>query len=456
MFDLIKDKDKKVHFVGIGGISMSALAEILLENGFSVSGSDMKNSPIVDKLINSGAEFYLGHNESNIKEADLVVYTAAISSDNPELIRAKELNIPIMDRAEFLGQLMKGHKYNVAVSGTHGKTTTTSMVSHIIMEAKLDPTILVGGELDLINGNVRTGNSEYFITEACEYKGSFLKFFPYIGIILNIDADHLDYYKDINHIKSTFQQFANIIPKDGYIIGFADDFRVADILNKSECNKMSYGFEKGNLKAENISFNNKGCATFDVIKDGKNILKITLNVPGKHNILNALASIATALILNIPKDSIIKGLANYKGTHKRFELKGVKNGVTVIDDYAHHPTEIRATLNTAKNYPHNKIICVFQPHTYSRTITLFDDFVNSFYDADEVVLADIYAAREKDTGIVSSEMLAEKIKEKGVLCRNFHHFNDIVAYLENILQEGDLLLTVGAGDVVKVGEMFLK
>lgn len=455
-FDLVKDKNKKVHFIGIGGISMSALAEILLENGFSVSGSDMKNSTIVDKLVSAGAEFHLGHNEDNIKDADLIVYTAAISSDNPELVKAKELNIQLMDRAEFLGQLMKGHKYNVAVSGTHGKTTTTSMISHIVMDANFDPTILVGGELDLINGNVHTGKSEYFITEACEYKGSFLKFYPYIGIVLNIDADHLDYYKDIDHIKSTFQQFVDIIPDDGYIVGYADDFRVSDILSTSKCNKLSYGLEKGDLIAENISFDNKGCASFDVLKHGTNIFKITLSVPGKHNILNALASIATALILDVPHNSIINGLANYKGTHKRFELKGVKNGVTVIDDYAHHPTEIRATLNTAKNYPHNKIVCVFQPHTYSRTITLFEDFVNSFYDADEVILADIYAAREKDTGVVSSELLAQKIKEKGLTCTNIHEFSNIVEYLEKILKEGDLLLTVGAGDVVKVGEMYLR
>lgn len=455
-FDLIKDKNKNVHFVGIGGISMSGLAEILVKNGFSVSGSDMKTSPIVEKLISEGVEFHLGHNEDNVRNADLIVYTAAISPDNPELLKGNELNIPLMDRAEFLGQLMKGHKYNVAVSGTHGKTTTTSMISHIIIEADLDPTILVGGELDLINGNVRTGNSEYFVTEACEYKGSFLKFYPYIGIILNIDADHLDYYKDIDHIKATFQQFAEKIPSEGYIVGCADDRRVKDLLDQSKCNTLSYGFESGNLTAENISFNEKGCATFDVVKDGNVIFNISLNIPGKHNILNALASIATAIILNIPADAIINGLANYKGTHKRFELKGTKDGVTVIDDYAHHPTEIKATLSTAKNYPHNRIICVFQPHTYTRTITLFEDFSNSFYDADELILADIYAAREKDTGIVSSQMLGDRIRQKGVKCSNYHSFEEIAEYLSSTLEEGDLLLTVGAGDIVKVGEMYLK
>jgi UDP-N-acetylmuramate--alanine ligase len=455
IFDLIKDKNKRVHFIGIGGISMSALAEILLENNFYVSGSDANSSLITQKLTEKGAKIYLGHNSKNIENVDLIVYTAAIAADNPELLRAAELNIPLMDRAEFIGYLMKGHKYNVAVAGTHGKTTCTSMLSHIVMEAELDPTILVGGELDLINGNVRTGKSDYFITEACEYKASFLKFSPYIGIILNIDADHLDYYRDLNHIKETFKMFSDIIPKDGYIVGYADDSAVEDIMKEANCNTLSYGFIKGNLIAQNIVFNENGCACFDVVKDDSKLFTITLSVPGKHNVLNALASIATSIILNVPYNAIINGLANFTGTHKRFEVKGKKNGVTVIDDYAHHPTEIRATLSTAKNYPHNRIYCVFQPHTYSRTITLFEDFSKAFFDADELILADIYAAREKDTGIVNSNMLGDCIREKGVNCKNFHSFEEIVEYLQNVLESGDLLLTVGAGDVVKVGEIFL-
>jgi UDP-N-acetylmuramate--alanine ligase len=454
-FDIIRDKNKKIHFIGIGGISMSGLADILVKNGFSVSGSDMKSSPIIEKLTAEGVEFHLGHSESNVKNADLIVYTAAISPDNPELQMGRELNIPLMDRAEFLGHLMRGHKYNIAVSGTHGKTTTTSMISHIIMEAALDPTILVGGELDLINGNVRTGNSEYFITEACEYKASFLKFYPYIGIILNVDADHLDYFKDIDHIKDTFQQFVDIIPEEGYAVGYADDSRVKEILMNATCNSCSYGLQEGDIRAEGIDFNDKGCASFDVVREGIKLFRISLSVPGKHNILNALASIATALILNIPEEAIVRGLAGFKGTHKRFEVKGSKNGITVVDDYAHHPTEIKATLSTAKSYPHQRIVCVFQPHTYTRTLSLFDDFVNSFFDADELILADIYAAREKDTGVISSQMLGDKIREKGFNCKNFHSFEEICEYLKNSLRSGDLLLTVGAGDIVKVGEMYL-
>lgn len=456
-FDLNKDYNKKVHFIGIGGISMSALAEILLKNGYKVSGSDMKSSNITDRLKEKGAEIFIGHAEENVLSADIVVYTAAISPDNPEFIKAKELNLTMMDRGEFLGLIMKGHKYNVTVSGTHGKTTTTSMVSHILLDAALDPTILVGGELDLIGGNVRTGDSHYFVAEACEYKASFLKFYPYIGIILNIDADHLDYYKDLNHIKETFEKFVALIPEDGYLIGNAEDENVADIMNKtSSCNVISYGFNKGHLQAHNIEFDGRACATFDVIYKDTFLFRATLSVPGKHNVLNALSCIAAALALKVDHEHILKGLNSFKGTHKRFELKGVSNGVTVIDDYAHHPTEIKATLSTAKSIPHKRIFCVFQPHTYTRTISLLDDFSESFYDADEIILADIYAAREKDTGIVSSNTLGDKIRSKGLKCINLHSFEDIKDYLKNNTEEGDLVLTVGAGDIVKAGESFLR
>lgn len=457
-FSLEKDRNKKVHFIGIGGISMSGLADILLEHGFKVSGSDMKGSPITDKLAEKGAKIFVGQNEKNIGEADadIIVYTAAISQDNPELIAAKASKAIILDRAEFLGALMKDHKYNVAIAGTHGKTTATSMISHIALSAEVDPTILVGGELDEIGGNVRCGKSEYFIAEACEYKASFLKFYPYIGIILNVDADHLDFYKDISHIEDTFLQFAKLIPKDGYLIVNAEDERVMNIASKVECNVFTFGFNKGTLQARNISYDKNGCASFDIYKNDTFLYRASLNVPGKHNILNALASTCTALSLNLPDESVIKGLANFKGTHRRFELKGKKNGVTVIDDYAHHPTEIKATLGAAKNYPHRKVVCVFQPHTYSRTITLFDEFVKAFSDADELILADIYAAREKDKHEVSSDMLGDKIRENGQDCKNLHSFEDIVAYLNDSLKDGDLLLTVGAGDVVQVGEMYLE
>lgn len=454
-FNFIKDKDKKVHFIGIGGISMSGLAAVLLNAGYKVSGSDAKGSHITENLKALGAEIYIGHNASNIEDVDLVVYTAAISQDNPELCYAINNNITHMDRAEFLGHIMQGHKYNVAVAGTHGKTTCTSMISHVALEADLDPTILVGGELDAIKGNFRVGDSEYFITEACEYKASFLKFFPYIGIILNIDADHLDYYRDIDHITETFKEFADLIPEDGYLIGCAEDDRVSDILSKAKCNVISYGINKGELTASNITYDEKGSPTFDVCRGGDKLFSLKLSVPGRHNILNALCASAVALIFNTSYEAVIHGLKSFKGAHKRFEFKGVKDGVTVIDDYAHHPTEIKTTFSSAKSYPHNKIYCVFQPHTYTRTKSLFKEFTECFEGADELILMDIYAAREKDTGEITSDMLGDAIRAKGIHCVNVHSHEEALSHVEKKLSKGDLLLTVGAGDVVKVGEMYL-
>lgn len=452
----MKDRDKKIHFIGIGGISMSGIVEILLQRGFKISGSDMNSSPITNRLKTKGAKIYIGHTSDNIRDVDLIVYTAAISNDNPELVFATSNNIETMDRAEFLGEIMKAYKYNVAIAGTHGKTTTTSMVSHIVLKANLDPTILVGGQLDLIAGNVKTGESDYFITEACEYKASFLKFSPYIGTILNIDADHLDYYKDIDEITEAFIKFAKLIPKNGYLVAYGEDLRINQVIKNCNCTVITYGLNSGDLIGKNIIFDKEGCASFDVYKKDSCIMKVRLNVPGNHNILNSLAAVATGIALNIDLDTISQGLESFLGTHRRFELKGVKNQVTVIDDYAHHPTEIKATLSATKNYPHNKLYAIFQPHTYTRTSTLFSDFVQAFDDCYEVILADIYAAREKDTGIVSSLMLGDKIREKGQKCVNFHSFEDIVKYLNHNAKAGDLIMTIGAGDVFKIGEMYLK
>lgn len=454
-FDFIKDKQKKVHFIGIGGISMSGLAAVLLNNGFKVSGSDSKESKITNSLKEKGAEIYIGHKRENLQNVDLVVYTAAIPSDNPEILEAKENNIHLMDRAEFLGLIMKGHKYNVAVAGTHGKTTSTSMITNITLKGNLDPTILVGGELDIIGGNYRIGNSDYFVTEACEYKESFLKFYPYVGIILNIDADHLDYYRDLNHIIETFKKFSTLIPEDGYLIGYNGDKNVRGILEEAKCNTLSYGLEDADVTAKNIEFNNKGCATFTVNKKGEDLFTVSLNMPGTHNILNALSTICVGLIFNIPFEKIAEGLNECKGAHKRFEYKGEINGITIIDDYAHHPVEIQATLNTAKKIPHGKTYCVFQPHTYTRTKTLFDEFTTAFKDSDELILMDIYAAREKDTGLVSSDELGDAIRKTGLKCTNVHSHDEAVAYLKKVAKKDDMILTVGAGDVVIVGEKFL-
>lgn len=454
-FDFLEDKHKKIHFIGIGGISMSGLAEILLERNYKVSGSDMKESNITDKLKKNGANIYIGHNSSNVEGADLVVYTAAISPDNPELIKAKQDNIEMMDRAEFLGHVMKGHMHNVAISGTHGKTTVTSMISYVTIYAKLDPTILVGGELDLINGNVLAGKSEYFITEACEYKASFLKFYPNVGIILNVEEDHLDYYKDIEDIKIAFNHFGKLIPNNGYLIAYCEDTNVMEVIKDLDCNIITYGFNNGDITASDIHYDDKGCASFDVYENSNKLFSLQLKVPGKHNVLNALATVGACRSLNIDNNAIVNGLQDFNGTRRRFELKGVKNGVTVIDDYAHHPTEIKATLSTALNYPHKRVVCIFQPHTYSRTLTLFDEFTKAFDFTDNLILADIFAAREKDTKIISSDMLGDKLRQNGVNCINMHSFSDILSYIKKDLKEGDLLLTVGAGDVYKIGEMYL-
>lgn len=455
-FDLKNDIYKKIHFIGIGGVSMSGLAAILLNAGYKVSGSDSRESENTKKLEKDGAKIYIGHNANNIDNVDLIVYTAAIPKDNPEIIKATQDNIQLMDRAEFLGQIMKGHKFNVAVAGTHGKTTTTSMLSHVSLSANLDPTILVGGNLDIIDGNFRIGNSEYFLTEACEYKQSFLKFFPYVGIILNIDADHLDFYKDLNHIKDTFKKFINIIPENGYIVANADDSNVREVLVDAKCNILTYGITTGDIQAKNISFDKKGCGTFDVFKNRDKLITLSLNVPGMHNVSNALSAICCSIIFNLPFKQVKDGLESFKGAHKRFEYKGVKDGITIIDDYAHHPVEITATLSTAKRMNHNKMYCIFQPHTYTRTKTLFDDFIPCFDDSDEVILMDIYAAREKDTGEISSIQLGDAIRAHGMNCTNVHSHEEALNYIKTYAHSGDLILTVGAGDVVEVGEMFLQ
>ncbi|MEG2337502.1 MAG: UDP-N-acetylmuramate--L-alanine ligase [Clostridium sp.] len=455
MFNLYEDKNKKVHFIGIGGISMSGLAEVLLYNGYTVSGSDRAGSNLTDKLERLGATIYIGHDSSNINDCDLVVYTAAISEDNPELMRAHELKIDLMDRADFLGSIMKDYSRGIAVSGTHGKTTVTSMVSTVLLHAKLDPTIMVGGVLDLINGNVKVGNSEYFVTEACEYKRSFLKFNPNIGIILNIDADHLDYYKDITEIEDTFVDFTKLIPDSGLLIGCADDSRVEAVLSKANCPKILYGIEKGDIIASNIEYNSQGLPSFDVHHTGEYIGKFSLSVPGRHNVLNSLSVIGLSLFLGIDIEVIREGLTLFHGTHRRFQKKGIKNGIEVIDDYAHHPAEIKATIQAVKNYPHKKVYCIFQPHTYTRTITLFDEFASAFDGLDNLILTDIYAAREKDTGIVSSKMLSDAVKKNGVNCTYIKDFDDILSHIKGELKEGDLLVTMGAGDVYIIGEQFL-
>lgn len=457
MYKINFEKPIHIHFIGIGGISMSGLAEILLEEGFTVSGSDSKESPLTKKLESEGAIIHYGQCAENISDGiDCVVYTAAINKANPELMEAVARKIPMLTRAELLGQLMKNYKTPIAVSGTHGKTTTTSMISHILLAADLDPTISVGGILKAIGGNIRVGKSETFITEACEYTNSFLHFYPKISVILNIEEDHLDFFKDLEDIRHSFHQFAALLPSDGTLIINGDIDNYQEIYDGLDCNVITYGSsDMLDYSASNITYDEKGLVAFDLIKNGKVVDHIQLSVTGDHNVSNALASIATAELLQIPMETIKKGILSFSGTDRRFEYKGTFNGVTVVDDYAHHPTEIAATLTAARNYPHGRIICVFQPHTYTRTKAFWNQFSDALTLADVVVLADVYAARETDTLGIHCEDLADDIRRKGTESYYFPSFDAIENFLLETCTDNDLILTMGAGDIYQVGEHLL-
>mgnify|MGYP000032092444 FL=1 len=446
-----------IHFIGIGGVSMSGLAEILLEEGYNVSGSDMNDSFIIEKLRNQGADIYIGHSKDNIKDADLVVYTDAISNDNEELLEAMNRNIKVVDRATFLGALMKNYKNSIAVSGTHGKTTTTSMIATILTNNTLDPTILLGGYLDEIGGNARLGSREIFLTEACEYKGNIVKFFPNTAVILNMEEDHLDYFRDINHIVDTFIQYSKNINENGNLIINVDDVNANKIIENTNANVITIGINnKAYYTAENISFTSNGFPKFMLKINCSSIYPVNLGVMGVHNIYNALASIAVADSLGIPMDVILKSLENFKGTHRRLEVKGFLNGIKIIDDYAHHPTEIKASLKALRNSTKNKIWCIFQPHTYTRTKALLNSFAESFGEADKVIIPDIYAAREKDNGIIHSINLVDALVKNGIDAKYMSSFENIENYILSNAQKGDIVVTMGAGNVNRIGEDLLK
>ena len=437
---------------------MSGLAHIVLDRGLKVSGSDIQNSLIIEGLIKKGAVINIPHDKKNISHVDLVVYTSAVRKDNPEMVEAKMRNIPIMDRATFLGKIMKEHKYAIAVAGCHGKTTSTSMVSLVLKNANYDPTILLGGELDAIGGNVRIGKSPYFVTEACEYMENFLRFYPFIGVILNIGEDHLDYFKDINSIRKAFLKFAQLIPPEGFLILSSEDNYAMEIMEHVNCNIVTFGIDKNSTyMAKNIKYNNLGYPSFEVYKNKKNIGLFNLRIPGRHNILNALSTIAVCDSLSVSTDIINYSLLNFKGTHRRFEFKGSSNDITIIDDYAHHPTEIKVTLEAARKIPHKRIFCIFQPHTYTRTKLLLKEFAQSFTNADKIIITDIYAAREKDSGIVNSEDLTNAINKSNKNENAFYikKFNEIAEYIAKKAGPGDLILTVGAGSITELGPIIL-
>ena len=457
MYQIDFKKPMHIHFIGIGGISMSGLASILLNQHFKVSGSDAHESELTKQLEAEGAILYYGQRASNLDDTpDLVVYTAAIHPDNPEYAAAVAKQIPMLSRAELLGQMMHNFKTPVAISGTHGKTTTTSMTSYIFLEADMDPTISVGGILDAIGGNIRVGGHDTFLTEACEYTNSFLHFFPKISVILNIDADHLDFFKDLDDIRHSFRKFAQLLPDDGTLIVNSEIEHLDQLTKGLTCKIVTYGMDaSSDYYASNITFDEFAHPSFDCYKGDTLLGHFVLHVPGIHNVSNALASIALADQMGVSMEHTRIGLEKFGGTKRRFEKKGEIGGVTIIDDYAHHPTEIEATLHAAHNYQHKKLWCVFQPHTYTRTKALMDDFAKALTLADHVVLADIYAARETDTLGISSSMLAEKVNALGGCADYFDSFDKIETCLLENCKPGDVLITMGAGDVVKIGEKLL-
>ncbi|MFR4867807.1 MAG: UDP-N-acetylmuramate--L-alanine ligase [Roseburia sp.] len=458
MYSLNFEEPIHVHFIGIGGISMSGLAEILLEEGFTISGSDAKQSALTDSLAQKGATIYIGQKASNLSiRPALVVYTAAIREDNEEFKAAVDAGIPMLSRAELLGQIMDNYEKSIAVAGTHGKTTTTSMISQILLVAKADPTISVGGILEAIGGNIRVGASEVFITEACEYTNSFLHFHPKYSIITSVEAEHLDFFKDIDDIRRSFHEFAGNTAHDGVLIINGQIAALDQITNNLSCSVTTYGLcENDDFYVKNITYNDHACGTYTLMHKTEDLGTVSLSVPGRHNVSNSLAAIALCLNLGLPLDVIKKGLLQFGGTKRRFEYKGTKNGITVIDDYAHHPTEVAATLTAARNYPHGRIICVFQPHTYSRTKAFLSDFARVLSMADIVVLADIYAAREKNTiGISSKDLLAE-LQKNGQESYYFPSFDEIEKFLSEKCINNDLLITMGAGDVYIIGEHLLQ
>ncbi len=442
-----------IHFIGIGGISMSGLADIMLKSGFKVSGSDRDSTPITQKLEAAGAVVYKGHNAENVIGADLVVHTSAVHEDNPEMAEALRLGIRRIDRAEFLGAVMKGYKNAIGVAGTHGKTTTTSILAHALIHTGNDPTVSVGGELDIIGGNIKSGNSDFFLTEACEYTNSFLKFFPHVAVITNIEEDHLDFFKDIDDIIESFRSFALLTKDSGYVVAWGADPEIKKALEGTGCRVLYYGLTpEFEFYAENIIYRN-GYPEFDVMRSGEKLCHVNLSVPGEHNILNALASIAVCTIYGIDPNAAAGGIETYKGTHRRFEKLGMLKGADVIADYAHHPTEIRATLKTAVKFNPKKLWCVFQPHTFSRTRTLWKDFLTCFAEADELILADIYAAREKPDGVTTSAKLAEEISANGQNVKFIDSFEGIAEYLQENVVEGDMVFLMGAGNVIDIAKL---
>jgi len=429
MIDL--SKIRHVHFVGVGGIMMSGIAEILKKESYTVSGSDRSASKMTEHLTKQGIKVYVGHHEDNIKGADLVVYSSAVPADNVELSKAKELEIPILNRAEMIGVLMPEYNTSVAIAGAHGKTTTTSMLSTIMDASEHNPTILVGGIVSNLGSNVHIGDSSMLLLEACEYKENFLHFNHNIGVILNIDEDHLDYFEDLEHIIQAFIKFAKKIPENGALIINNDDYNAKKVKSHVDCQVITFGINtEAEFQGRNITFNENGHSKFDIYHNDELFGTFTLKQPGKHNIYNAIAAIVTAYTLEVPVETMTESIKQFTGAVRRFEVLGKYNDATIIDDYAHHPNEIKAALQAAQKYPNNKVTCIFQPHTYTRTNDLLLQFASAFNEADSVIITDIFAAREENIYNIHAKDLVAEIAQENDKVKYIESFDEIVDFIK--------------------------
>jgi len=451
-------KYRHIHFVGIGGIGMSGIAELLINFGYQVSGSDLRQTDITRRLQTLGATVYIGHDEKQVEGADVVVVSSAIHEDNPEIIAARQsARIPVIKRAEMLAELMR-LKYAILIAGAHGKTTTTSMIATVLSRGGIDPTVVIGGKLNAWRTNVKLGQGEFLVAEADESDGTFLLLSPTIAVVTNIDAEHLDFYDDIKDIQNTFLEFINKIPFYGQAIVCLDDENIQEVIPRVKKPLVTYGFtSQADFQAREVKISGL-TSHYKLFEQGKELGEIALNLPGRHNVLNSLAAVAVARELEMNVEDIQAGFEDMTGVERRFQVKGEKNGVLVIDDYGHHPTEIKEVLSTmAECYEGRRRVVIFQPHRYTRTQALFKEFTKAFYQTDVLVITEIYAASEKPIEGVTAEKLAESIREHGhgnvVFLRSF---SEILEYLAENTRERDVVLTLGAGDILKVGEEFLK
>ena len=439
---------RRAHLVGIGGVSMAPLAEVLHGMGMVITGSDMRESATVEHLRGLGIEIAIGQSAEHLGDAELVIRTAAAHDDNPEISGARARGIPVFERAQAWGAIMRRYKNALCVSGTHGKTTTTSMCTHIIMAAGLDPTVMIGGTLPLLGAGHRVGQGDTIVLESCEYCNSFLSFFPTIAVILNVDADHLDFFKDLEDVEKSFRAFADLVPEDtGVIVANADDANTMATLAGEKRPILTFGLNEGDVHAEHLTWKN-GLPAFDVVYRGETYTHVELQVPGEHNVRDALAAAAACITLAVPPEAVAHGLAGFKGAGRRFEKKGVFHGADVYDDYAHHPSEVQALLTMVMGLGYKRVICAFQPHTYSRTHALFDEFVQVLSEPDVTLLAEIFAAREDNDLGISSKDLADRVPGS----EYYPTLKALTARLRELAQPGDLILTVGAGDIYTVGE----